>query len=254
MPKLRVRAHRDDDLRTRKIEIWKGRKKLTVNYEYSPVGDVFGFSLEGRRELLPTVPELLQIVDAKRLDRIGTIELIDLISRITLIDEITTIGEIGKITTIKDLRTPNLIINNDFETGDLTGWFIGNPDSGTVNVSSLKARHGIYSCRFICPNPITGAVIEIEQIQMGLRSDWLTELMCWWYCSTTGTKFWIGVEYDDGTVDDFFDTQAVIPFWRPMVADTFTAGKRVYAIRFSPAVDAVNNGKTFYLDLPTWVF
>jgi len=190
-------------------------------------------------------------------------EIIDLITEITnikniesidLIDNITKIGTIGEIATIKDLRQPNLIINNDFETGDLTGWFIGNPDSGTVNVSSLNARHGIYSCRFICLDPIGGATIEIEQIQMGLRSDWLTELMCWWYCSTTGTKFWIGVEYDDGTVDDFFDTQAVIPFWRPMVADTFTAGKRVYKILFSPAVDAVNNGKTFFLDLPTWVF
>jgi len=100
--KLSVVVQRDDEQRPRSLEIKRGRKKLKATYQYSNAGDVYGFTLEGRRDMLPSFGEIFQIVDAKRLDRIGTIELIDLITRIAEITTINVIESIGNI--------PNLTI------------------------------------------------------------------------------------------------------------------------------------------------
>lgn len=100
MAKISVVVHRDENLFPRRIEIKKGRKKLKVKQTPSPLGDSYSIDFEGRRDVLPSFPEILSIVNAKRLDRIGTIELINLIEKIEqieLIDKITKIGTIDKL-------------------------------------------------------------------------------------------------------------------------------------------------------------
>ena len=208
MPKLRVRAHRDDDLRTRKIEIWKGRKKVTVKYNYSPAGDVFDFSLEGRRELLPSVPQLLQIVDAKRLDRIGTIELIDLITRIALIDEITTIGTIGEITTLRDLTwsSPSIFVNFAFHQG-LVGW------ESTVGIEVINGQSIGWTgnvCHFMAND---GGKIE-QMLGFGFDPAWAT--IKFWMRSTVTTADLLRARYhkvSDGTTETEYFKVNVAGTW-----------------------------------------
>lgn len=156
MAKLRVRVHRDDDLRNRQIEIWKGKKKVTVKKDYSPAGDTFEMEISGRKDLLPSVPELLQIVEGTRLDRIGTIELIDLITRIALIDEITAIGTIGEITTIRDLSwNPRSLIQNPSFEEDFTGW---HPVLEGATIDETKGHYSKKSLKF--PDLIPSSIYQ----------------------------------------------------------------------------------------------
>ena len=83
--KLSVTVHRDEDLKPVRLEIQRGRKKLFLNYIYSPAGDIYSLEFSGRRDTLPSLAEIMALVDKKRIDRIGTIE------KIAVIDEI---GEI----------------------------------------------------------------------------------------------------------------------------------------------------------------
>lgn len=98
--KASVVVTRDAEKIPREAVIKVGRKRLKIKYIYSPDGDVYGFEVKGRRELLPSVTDIFKIVDAKRLDRIGTIEVIDLIK---LIEEITTIKNIEVIGSMPDI-------------------------------------------------------------------------------------------------------------------------------------------------------
>jgi len=234
MAKLRVRCHRDDDLRNRKVEIWKGRKKVTVKYDYSPVGDTFGFSLEGRKHLLPSVPELLQIVDAKRLDRIGTIELIDLITRIALIDEITKIGE---ITTIRDLAwssPSSLLVNFAFHQG-LTGWeVIG--DAQVIDGASVGWTGNV--CHFR-DSPLT---TRIEQmLPFGFDPAWGT--IKFWMRSpkTTANLLRAKYFYTDGTDSTELFAVSVINTWE---LKTLSPTKAVMSIQIMKTI-ALN--EEFYI-------
>lgn len=251
MAKLRVRAHRDDNLRTKQVEIWKGRKKVTVDYEYSPVGDTFGFSLEGRRDLLPSVPELLQIVDAKRLDRIGTIELIDLITEITnikniesidLIDkisEITNIKRIGYISPAVSVGNRGQLINSDFEesyevVGENTkfqGWL----DPLNVATKSSLSAFGGFRCitlkkglwtfngifQFFSP-PIPTNDIDVFSVMVYSMTSGTLKVKLFYTDGTTTTQNITVDEFDPWTKKDL----------------TYTANKHISSIRIYTEDDA----------------
>jgi len=205
MVKMRVRAHRDDDLKPTKVEIWKERKKVTVTYQYSPVGDVYDFTIEGRRELLPSVPELLQIVDAKRLDRIGTIEKINVVDELTLLkvlEELTLLktiqtiqnvehATIDEITTIRDVTwSPKSLIQNPFFEAEGTGWRqLETVEFGvSVGVAYVKFSanlQGVIGQKFAIP----------------LDPSWWTSLLLRAGSGTVGSKLRIAYSYTDGSDD-----------------------------------------------------
>lgn len=66
MTRVKVVFHRDEDKIPKTVEITRGRKKLRVKYEYSPDKDVYSYTLEGRRDILPSFGEVLEIIDAMR--------------------------------------------------------------------------------------------------------------------------------------------------------------------------------------------
>ena len=66
MTKVTVVFHRDENKIPKRVDIQRGRKKLKVYYEYSPDKDVYSYTLEGRRNILPSFGEILEIIDAMR--------------------------------------------------------------------------------------------------------------------------------------------------------------------------------------------
>lgn len=96
--KTTVTVSRDENHLPLEVKIKRGRKKLKVTQVFSPSGDVYSFEIEGRRGVIPSFSELLAIVNARRLDRIGTIDevtLLKLLEEISLIKRIDSVGEIA---------------------------------------------------------------------------------------------------------------------------------------------------------------
>lgn len=89
--KLSVEVDRDENLAPLEIRIKKGHKKLTIKQIYGTGTDTFGFTVEGKRDVIDGIDlvEIFKIVNAQRLDRIGTIDLIELITLISKIDEVS---------------------------------------------------------------------------------------------------------------------------------------------------------------------
>lgn len=104
--KLSVEVDRDQNLAPLEIRIKKGHKKLKIKHIYGTGTDTFGFVVEGRRDDLPSLVDIFKIVDAKRLDRIGTIEKIDEVTLLKLIEQITTIKKIETIDNVAYSMTP----------------------------------------------------------------------------------------------------------------------------------------------------
>ena len=80
--KIKAVVKRDENLFPKEIEILKGRKRLKIRQTPSPKGDIYSLVLEGRRDVMPSFPEIFSILNARRLDRIGTIDGIEEISYI----------------------------------------------------------------------------------------------------------------------------------------------------------------------------
>lgn len=100
--KIHVEVKRDANQLPTEVSIKKGRRKaVKISYIYTPTPELFGFTLEGKRDALPSFAEILEIVDARRLDRIGTIDIVDvikLINEIAVIKSIETIGSMPDFT------------------------------------------------------------------------------------------------------------------------------------------------------------
>lgn len=217
--KLKVTVKRDDDKKPRQLEIQRGRKKLFLDYAYSPAGDLHSLEFTGRRSELPSIAEIMALVDKKRLDRIGTIELIDLISRITLIDkislidkitlidDITTIGTIGEITTIRDVMSIpiGLIMNANFEQG-LLNWVV------TSNVEIVEVTGWIgHVCRF-APTAPTSAIDQ--NFAIALDPTWWNSFKFFLRCNTATTDC-VRVYYY------YFDGTSSNELFQVAVANTF---------------------------------
>lgn len=227
--KASVVLNRDEDKHPSTLEIKIGHKKLKVKYIYRPDGDVCGFEVSGRRELLPSVTDLFKIVDAKRLDRIDTIELIDLITEITniknieSIDLIDKISEITEITKIRSLinKMPTLMANPWFED-EFTGW----NKAGTVSITSTGLPP-TYMALF--EDLKTGWLAQRFGIALGV--DWMTEF----YCEIFGFAGMLNEDlirvtyyYTDGTISqEVFQVTAA--GWNKTVLSP-TAGKYIVEI------------------------
>ena len=238
MAKISVVVHRDENLFPRRIEITKGRKKLKVRQTPSPLGDSYSIDFEGRRDVLPSFPEILSVVNAKRLDRIGTIELIDEVSLLKVLEELTLLKKleeltlvkkielvehatIDEITTIRDLtHAPRSLIMNPFWYQGFAGW----QKSGTVSViEEANERMVLY---FVGSE--TGSVTQDFPVPIGV--DWLTDFFLMLKSGSTGVNLiHIYYYYTDGTdTDETF--QVATGAWEKKTLSP-TAGKYIKLLR-----------------------
>lgn len=101
--KVTVEVERDKNLAPLEIRIKKGRKKLKIKQIYGTGTDTFGFTVEGRREDLPSLTDIFKIVNAQRLDRIGTIEIINEVTLLRVLKELSLIKQIDVIQSVPDI-------------------------------------------------------------------------------------------------------------------------------------------------------
>lgn len=71
MAKVTVTFRRDEEKTPKSAEIKIGKKKLNVKWVYSPTKRVYSLELEGKRRVLPSLAEVLAIVDAMRASEMG---------------------------------------------------------------------------------------------------------------------------------------------------------------------------------------
>ena len=235
--KISVVVHRDENLFPRRIEIRKGTRKkpsLTVEQTPSPVGDSYSIDFEGRKEALPSYPEIVSIVNQKRLDRIGTIEVVDELTLLKVLEELTLIKKIelvehanvDVITTIRDVihRPRSFIMNDSFDQGTV-GWWV----YGEVDIVTVDTHWSDKALRLLAGG---GYVQQWFTIPLGV--DWFEEIYIWWKCETTFTDV-LKVRYYYSTgepsyTEETFQVDSVA--WVKQVLSP-TAGKKIEALRFT---------------------
>jgi hypothetical protein len=99
----------------------KGRKAVHLHFVYGQDGFLSDIEFTGKKEDMPDIPSIIELINEKFMERIGIIEdidlvklitrinLLDLITRIALIDRITLIDAITSITNILNLQSVDLI-------------------------------------------------------------------------------------------------------------------------------------------------
>lgn len=155
--KLSVIADKYEDGRINKLTIQRsGRKAVSLQYVYDVDGFVRNINFEGRKEDMPSVPEIVALFDAKFTERIG------------VIGEITKIGDIGSTST-------GAVVNPDFEEG-LRGWTV---DSGDVEIDDtesyrgqkcVKLAHGASITQTISPPIPTDSLFPSRTVSIAYRS------------------------------------------------------------------------------------
>lgn len=86
MGKQKVLVQKSDAFKINKLEINDGNRKVTLTYYYDADGFISMIDLQGRKKL--PLPNLVELINRKWIDRIGTINLINEISKISKIDDV----------------------------------------------------------------------------------------------------------------------------------------------------------------------
>jgi hypothetical protein len=104
---MRVETKTNTDGRLDYLTVYrKGRKAVHLHFVYGHDGFLSDIEFTGKKEDMPDIPTIIELINEKFMERIGIIEnidsvdLIDLITRISLIDLITRIALIDRITLI----------------------------------------------------------------------------------------------------------------------------------------------------------
>lgn len=260
MAKLSVVVRRDEDLKPVSLEVTRGRKKLKLKYFYSPKGDVYSFEIEGRREILPSFTDIVKIVDSKRLDRIGTIELVDELTLLKKLEELTLLKKleeltlvkkielvehatIDEITTIRDLTVPesSIIKNLGFEQ-DFVGWQkVVTP--ANISIDDGDYAYGLKCCKF------SGIGLIQQMFPIPIDVDWFVELILWNKADALGTTdLRITYIWSDGTTPTT-ENIATTTSWARRVL-TPTAGKKIMGF----SIGNFNASRTVKIDNITMVF
>jgi len=120
--KLKVKTRRDSDGRLTYLWLKKKRqtKPVVLDFEYGNDGFLKAIEFEGRETDLPPISDLVELLNEKFMERLGTIGTIELIDKIQLIDWIapevidtvtynTVIGAIKLVKLIKNIESIDLI-------------------------------------------------------------------------------------------------------------------------------------------------
>ena len=107
---MRIRAltKRDSAGRLEHLEVLKGKARKGVELQFLYGADGFAREIEftGKKEEMPSIPEIVALINEKFMERLGTIKMVnevELIDLIDLIKKITTIGTIEEIKTITEI-------------------------------------------------------------------------------------------------------------------------------------------------------
>ena len=257
---MRVETGRDSSGRLDNLKIFKGRQRRPVELQfiYGTDGFVRDISFTGTKADLPSVPEIVDLINEKFIERIGVISKVELIDLISLITEITIIKTIETITDIKKIRSiesadirTGLIRNPSFETGDLNGWRV--LKTGTYDVTDTMAfgspLDGKYVLRLQATNPATGDQPTIGQDLPIISTDDVEYISFNWI-GQTSRKLSIDITYSDGWISTF--TFVGTGEWKRayVPASWLIAGKYVKTVAFHPFAESpLNDGRNFYVDL-----
>ena len=186
MPKISVVVHRDENFFPRHIEIRKGTRKkpsLTVKQTPSPVGESYSIDFEGRRDALPSFPEIMSIVNAKRLERIGTIDEITLIKHAT-IDVLTAIRDLS-------VSAKEYFCNSGFEQ-DFVNW---RRATGNPTIDTQYKSQGEKSAKLDW-----GATIS-QSLFIPMNTTWITELAFYMRVTDISIELRVTKHYTDAVTE-----------------------------------------------------
>jgi len=136
MAKMRVEVYTDSTGRLDKLKIFKRRQRRSVDLQfiYDGEGFVREIQFDGRREDLPSIPEIIDLINEKFMERIGTI---------SGIDEITDIKK-GTLTLLETVHQNYTITEmgvlhgeDNTEETDMTGAYVL---AKTIAISALNKR------------------------------------------------------------------------------------------------------------------
>lgn len=219
--KIKVKTRRDNDGRLTYLWLKKKRqrKPAELHFQYGVDGFLKSIEFDGRETDLPSIAELVDLLNEKFMERIGTIKLIknienieniDLIAAIATIasianivnvESIDVIDEITKIDSIQVLRglgSKSLILNGGFETGAFEGWaYTLNPSIH----SGANVHEGSYSCMI---ERAAGVSPTITQYLSPIDSD--GALFSLWHLTTATKDLKVVIEYSDGTSSSHTNT------------------------------------------------
>jgi hypothetical protein len=87
----------------------KGRKAVHLHFIYGQDGFLSDIEFTGKKEDMPDIPSIIELINEKFMERIGIIENIDSVDLIDLITRITLIDTISAITNIVNIQSVDLI-------------------------------------------------------------------------------------------------------------------------------------------------
>lgn len=142
--KLRATVKKDDAGRLTQIQVRKGTqvKGVIMDFEYGEDGFVRDILFQGRREQLPNMPEIIDLVNESFIERIGKIQTIE------------SIKEVLSVVVRPTKGTGDLLLYDYFE--GLLKWAVGVIDntyayngSNSLKVTCLDADIEVSAYRFI---------------------------------------------------------------------------------------------------------
>ena len=109
---MRIRAltKRDSAGRLEHLEVLKGKARKGVELQFIYGADGFAREVEftGKKEEMPSIPDIIALINEKFMERLGTIKMVN---EVELIDLITKISEITTIKTVETIESlPNIVV------------------------------------------------------------------------------------------------------------------------------------------------
>jgi hypothetical protein len=107
---MRVETKTNTDGRLDYLTVYrKGRKAVHLHFVYGHDGFLSDIEFTGKKEDMPDIPSIVELINEKFMERIGIIENIDSVDLIDLITRITLIDTISAITNIANIQSVDLI-------------------------------------------------------------------------------------------------------------------------------------------------
>jgi hypothetical protein len=124
---MRVETKTDTDGRLDYLTVYrKGRKAVHLHFVYGHDGFLSDIEFTGKKEDMPDIPTIVELINEKFMERIGTIKIINDVELLELIEEITSIKKIEVISNMPD-PTPKGSAGVAFQqtaptAGDVGAW------------------------------------------------------------------------------------------------------------------------------------
>lgn len=229
--KLKATVKKDPNGRVTQILVKKGRQKkgIKLDFEYGQDGFVREFLFDGKKEELPSIPEIIALVNESFIERIGTVKVINLLEVLEVIEKIETIENIENVKTVAEVTKTFVyppeavehLSNRGFETGDFTHW---NSENGHGSIDNAEKHSGSYSWKSHYHEGINQNLDEnvaVDNLQ-------IAEL----YLKTTnGYDLLVQVVYTDDTTTNIYVTATSGDWQKYDFLSSLTTGKTIKTIK-----------------------